>query len=54
MCSSDLTEGVTDERGAIPCLFTDLANPTSNGVYQRIGYEPVDDTVHLRIADTPA
>ena len=42
------------ERGAIPCLFTDLANPTSNGVYQRIGYEPVDDTVHLRIADTPA
>jgi GNAT superfamily N-acetyltransferase len=24
-------------------LFTDLANPTSNSVYQRIGYRPVDD-----------
>lgn len=24
-------------------LFTDLANPTSNGVYQRIGYRPVAD-----------
>lgn len=24
-------------------LFTDLANPTSNGIYQRIGYEPVTD-----------
>ncbi|WP_335939237.1 GNAT family N-acetyltransferase [Streptomyces sp. PTD5-9] len=24
-------------------LFTDLANPTSNGVYRRIGYRPVSD-----------
>jgi predicted GNAT family acetyltransferase len=24
-------------------LFTDLANPTSNGVYTRIGYRPVSD-----------
>lgn len=24
-------------------LFTDLANPTSNAIYQRIGYEPVCD-----------
>lgn len=36
-------------RDATPCLFTDLANPTSNGVYQRIGFEPVEDTVNLRI-----
>jgi len=26
-------------------LFTDLANPTSNGVYQRLGYRPVEDRV---------
>jgi predicted GNAT family acetyltransferase len=25
------------------CLFTDLANPTSNSIYQRIGYQPVCD-----------
>jgi predicted GNAT family acetyltransferase len=24
-------------------LFTDLANPTSNGVYRRIGYEALSD-----------
>jgi predicted GNAT family acetyltransferase len=24
-------------------LFTDLANPTSNSIYQRIGYQPVSD-----------
>ncbi|PWU17448.1 MAG: hypothetical protein C5B49_08880 [Bdellovibrio sp.] len=24
-------------------LFTDLANPTSNGIYQKIGYNPVAD-----------
>lgn len=24
-------------------LFADLANPTSNGLYRRIGYRPVAD-----------
>lgn len=24
-------------------LFTDLANPTSNAIYQRVGYEPLAD-----------
>ncbi|MGW0803594.1 GNAT family N-acetyltransferase [Nonomuraea sp. NPDC002799] len=28
-------------------LFTDLANPTSNAIYQAIGYEPVSDYAHL-------
>lgn len=28
-------------------LFTDLANPTSNALYQRLGYHPVDDWVTL-------
>lgn len=28
-------------------LFTDLANPTSNGVYQRLGYVPVEDRTEL-------
>jgi len=27
-------------------LFTDLANPTANGIYQRIGYEAVSDVQH--------
>jgi predicted GNAT family acetyltransferase len=28
-------------------LFTDLANPTSNALYQRLGYQPVADRVIL-------
>ncbi|MFD5318198.1 GNAT family N-acetyltransferase [Streptomyces sp. NPDC127098] len=30
-------------------LFTDLANPTSNAIYQRIGYRPVLDRVTLAL-----
>ena len=31
-------------RGARRCaLFTDLANPTSNSIYQAVGYRPVGD-----------
>ncbi|MEU5594427.1 GNAT family N-acetyltransferase [Streptomyces sp. NPDC020298] len=34
---------VAREAGTEVLLFTDLANPTSNGLYQRIGYRPVAD-----------
>ena len=30
-------------------LFTDLANPTSNHIYQEIGYEPVRDVQQYRV-----
>ncbi|MEV0369046.1 GNAT family N-acetyltransferase [Streptomyces sp. NPDC050636] len=33
-------------------LFTDLANPTSNALYQRLGYRPVED--HLVLEFAPA
>jgi uncharacterized protein len=29
-------------------LVTDLANPTSNGIYRRIGYLPVCDSADYR------
>ncbi len=29
-------------------LATDLANPTSNALYQRLGYRPVTDSIRLR------
>ncbi|MFJ1547234.1 GNAT family N-acetyltransferase [Streptomyces sp. NPDC088246] len=32
-------------------LFTDLANPTSNGVYQRIGYRAVSDRLLISAAE---
>jgi predicted GNAT family acetyltransferase len=37
-----LRDGVDDV-----VLFADLANPTSNGIYQRIGFEPVVDSVRI-------
>ena len=37
------------EAGHRMCLFTDQANPTSNKIYARLGYEPVVDMAeHLR------
>jgi GNAT superfamily N-acetyltransferase len=34
-------------------LYTDLANPTSNALYQRLGYEPVNDNIHLLFLPAP-
>lgn len=36
------------ERHRFCFLFTDLANPTSNGIYMRIGYVPVADVEEWR------
>ena len=43
-----LSQRALDE-GDRPCLFTDQANPVSNAVYERIGYEPVVDMVNLLV-----
>lgn len=32
-------------------LYTDLANPTANHIYQAIGYEPVRDVAEWRFDD---
>lgn len=42
-CVADLTQRLLDQGLAYCCLFTDLANPTSNSIYQAIGYRPVLD-----------
>lgn len=33
-------------------LFTDLANPISNSIYQQIGYRPVSDRVILSFRES--
>ncbi|PLT30674.1 GNAT family N-acetyltransferase [Peribacillus deserti] len=30
------------------CLYTDLANPVSNSIYMKIGYEPICDSIALK------
>jgi hypothetical protein len=37
------------EQGVRCCLFTDQENPTSNAIYQRLGYRPVVDMVNLLV-----
>jgi GNAT superfamily N-acetyltransferase len=37
------------DEGSRPCLFTDQANPISNRLYQRLGYEPVVEMADMVI-----
>jgi hypothetical protein len=55
--ASALTAALTEQllaRRRFCFLFTDLANPTSNSIYQRIGYRPVTDITLWRFAPVPA
>jgi predicted GNAT family acetyltransferase len=53
--ASNLVAGVSqlqlDAGRRFVTLFTDLANPTSNHIYQEIGYEPVIDFDKLEFVD---
>ena len=37
--------------GRTPMLYTDLTNPTSNAIYQRIGYRWVTEAVSLYLTE---
>ncbi len=43
-----LSQLLLDEGKQFTALFTDLANPTSNSIYQKIGYRPVCDLDEYR------
>ena len=50
-CVAKLSQ-VALNRGFSKCvLYTDLTNPTSNSIYQRIGYKPVCDSVEIKFED---
>ena len=42
-CVAALTQRQLEAGKAFCCLYTDLSNPTSNSIYQRIGYQRVCD-----------
>lgn len=47
-CVAALSQHLLNSDWQSCCLFTDLANPTSNSIYQKMGYQPVCDfNVHL-------
>jgi GNAT superfamily N-acetyltransferase len=43
-CVAALSQQLLDAGWEFCTLYTDLANPTSNSIYQRIGYRPVCDS----------
>jgi len=47
-CVAQISQIALD-RGFTKCvLYTDLANPTSNSIYQKIGYTPICDSLVLK------
>lgn len=52
-CVASLTARELATLGRVCMLYTDLANPTSNSIYQQVGYRLVGDAVDLRFAATP-
>ena len=49
-CVAELSVRILDSGKAFCTLFTDLANPTSNAIYQRIGYQPLCDFREIRFS----
>ncbi len=47
-CVAMLSRLILSWGNAYCVLFTDLANPTSNSIYQKIGYKPICDYVEIR------
>ena len=52
-CVADLTQRLLEDGAEFCCLVTDLANPTSNSIYQRVGYRPVCDLTDFLLNQRP-
>lgn len=48
-CVAGASQRALDSGFDFCCLYTDLGNPTSNSIYQKIGYEPICDVVDYNI-----
>ena len=48
-CVAAVSQRALDAGNQFCCLYTDLSNPTSNDIYQRIGYTPVCDAVDYEL-----
>ena len=47
-CVAKLSKLLLEEGNKYCFLFTDLSNPTSNSIYQKIGYKPIIDENHYK------
>jgi uncharacterized protein len=49
-CVAAVSQRALDSGNRFCCLYTDLSNPTSNDIYQRVGYLPICDVVDYEIS----
>jgi predicted GNAT family acetyltransferase len=49
-CVAAVSRKALDSGNRFCCLYTDLSNPTSNNIYQRLGYEAVCDVSDYEIS----
>jgi len=49
-CVAQVSQIALDKGFAKCVLYTDLANPTSNSIYQKIGYKPICDSYMLKFS----
>ncbi|MFX1571648.1 MAG: GNAT family N-acetyltransferase [Promethearchaeota archaeon] len=47
-CVAKLSKKLLEEGNKYCFLFTDLSNPTSNSIYQKVGYRPIIDENHYK------
>jgi predicted GNAT family acetyltransferase len=47
-CVADLSRLLLKEGFTKCVLYTDLANPTSSSIYQKVGYRPVCDSLEIK------
>lgn len=52
-CVAALSSTILSMGDSYCCLYADLANPTSNAIYARIGYEPLYDVTQYSLAGWP-
>jgi uncharacterized protein len=52
-CVATLSQTLLNQGYKYCFLFTDLANPTSNHIYQALGYQPVDDLYDYSFENNP-
>ena len=50
---AQLTQKLLDDGWQFTALFTDLDNPTSNRIYQKIGYRFVGESKHVQLRPRP-
>lgn len=53
-CVAEVSRRMLEDGLSFCVLYTDLSNPTSNAIYQRIGYEPIEDVRDIDLVAEPA